>query len=468
MRIAGSASVLTKSEVELIHGAILRILSEVGVCIENETILSRLGEAGAEIDMGEMNAKFSPAFVEGFIAESDKFDWDNVKPHVACSAGIFEGPYLDPETDEYVPWTEERVRRHAKLAHYLENVDHAAMLGCPVEGVDRRIIPLIQRRMCWKNGLLSGGSIWDTRLCDYIIEMCEVMADEKGKQASDYVRGMVFFTSTLKLPASEAEQFVYFAEKGFKVTIDSMTSAGGSAPVTLAGAVAVHLCQVLASAIIWRVFYGTKDLHLSSTIAPYDMRTLIYAYGRPERQIANLMVADMAKHYGVSASGHGGHTDAKRPGPEAGAQKALTTIPTLMGCGSARVGAGYLSIDEMGCPVQMVIDNEFVGALRRFAAGCEINEETLAVDLVKEVGPGGLFMDRMHTAEHFRSELWEPKIWSREMFSGWLASGAKTALDKALEGYHEIMAMPDLPPGISDDTDKRLGEIMERAAAALD
>ena len=172
MRIAACARVLSDDEIRMIHAAVLRVLSEVGVRIENETMLARLADAGGEVDMGEMNVTFSPDFVEGFIAESEKFDWENVEPRVTSSAGIFQGPYLDPETDEFVPWTEERVRRHAKLAHYLENVDTAAMLGCPIEGIDRRVIPLIQRRICWKHGLSAGGSIWDIRLAPYILEMC--------------------------------------------------------------------------------------------------------------------------------------------------------------------------------------------------------------------------------------------------------------------------------------------------------
>ncbi|MFH1709102.1 MAG: trimethylamine methyltransferase family protein [Planctomycetota bacterium] len=130
--------------------------------------------------------------------------------------------------------------------------------------------------------------------------MCEYMAGATNRPVKDYFRGMVFLTSTLTLPKSEAEQFMYFAEKGWYVSICNMTSAGGTAPVMLAGALALHLAQVTFANIADRIFYGGKGHGLYSGIAPYDMRTLMYAYGRPEIPIMGLMAADMARHYGVS------------------------------------------------------------------------------------------------------------------------------------------------------------------------
>lgn len=463
MRIAACARVLDDREIVLIHAAMLRIVSEVGMKIESDEILSRLADHGGMVTRGDMVVRLAPETVESFIDASQKFDWDNVQPRVTASAGIFLGRYLDPETDEHVPWTEDSVKTYAKVARYLDNVDGAHMLGCPIEGSPRPIHPLYQRYICWRHGLRPGGSIWDVRLCPYILEMCGAMAAANDEAASRYFSGMVYLSTTLKLPANEAEQYLYFAKRNIPVGISHMSSAGGSAPVTLAGAVALHLAECVFINLIQRAFYGRKTFDVSCTIAALDMRTLMYAYGRPERQIMNMMMADMAKHYGATFSGHGGHTDAKRPSAEAGAQRALTTIPTLMSCGTTNVGAGLLSVDEIGSPIQMIIDNEYVGALKRFAQGCEVTDETLAVDVIKEVGPGNLFMDRDHTAAHFRAELWEPGLWSREMLDSWLSHGARTDADKARDIYHEIMAQPDREQGIPEDTDREFRRIMASA-----
>ena len=297
--------------------------------------------------------------------------------------------------------------------------------------------------------------------------MCAAMARAYDKMTRDYFTGAVYLTTTLTLAAGEAEHFVYFAERGFRVGIGHMTSAGGSAPVTLAGAVALHLAETVFINIIRRAFYGGREFPIGCTVAPLDMRTLIYPYGRPERQLANAMMADMAKQYGTAFHAHAGHAEAKRPSAEAGAQRALTSIPTLMCGGRTQVAAGLLSTDQVFSPIQMIIDNEFIGALKRFSRGCVVSEDTLAVDVIREVGPGNLFIDHQHTVDHFRTEHWEPDLWSREMFDAWMAQGARTDVDKARERYHEIVALPDQPFGFSEETDRELRGIMEKAERDL-
>ena len=120
MKIAPSTRVLNDSEIDRLHKAMLRILGKVGVRIENEKILSRLADyGGCKIDIPSMMVFFADEYVERFIAESERIDWDKIEPRVKSGAGIFEGFYLDPETDDFVPWTERRIIDYAKLAYYL-------------------------------------------------------------------------------------------------------------------------------------------------------------------------------------------------------------------------------------------------------------------------------------------------------------------------------------------------------------
>ena len=467
MRLGACATVLEPHEIERIHAAVARIMSEVGMRIESDVILSRLADAGCVVDLSTQTARCPPGVLSGFLQGSSRFDWESIQPVVHCNAGVYLGRNLDPFTDEHLDWSEERIVAYVKVAEALEHVERATMLGCPLPGVPSPIHPLYQRTFCWKHGLWPGGAVWDTRLCPYILEMCEVMADARAEPASTFFSASVYLSTTLTLACGEAEQYVYFVDRGLPVSIGHMSSAGGSAPVTLAGAVALHLAEGLFINMIQRAFRGVDTLRLGCSITPLDMRTLTYPYGRPERQIMNLMVADMAKHYGAAFSGHGGHTDAKRPSAEAGAQRALTTIPTLMCGGTTSVAAGLLSVDEVFSPIQMVIDNEYAGALKRFARGCEITDETLAVDVVKAVGPGGLFTGTDHTVAHFRSEIWEPGLWSRTMLSRWQVEGAKIDAERARDVCAEVLARPDTPPRISERVETELRRVMDRALAEL-
>ena len=198
-----------------------------------------------------------------------------------------------------------------------------------------------------------------------------------------------------------------------------------------------------------------------------DMRTLIYPYGRPEMAIANLMTAQLARHYSASFSGHAGLTDAKLPSVEAGAQKALTAIPTLLAGGSLLLDAGLLSIDEVCSPVQMILDDEFLGALQSFTREFSIAEETIGLDTILQVGPGGHFLDKLHTARNYRDEHWFPQIWSRQMLRPWMDAGGSLDVDVARETALEMQRLDAPAHRMSESLEREVLEIIGRAARSL-
>jgi len=275
----------------------------------------------------------------------------------------------------------------------------------------------------------------------------------------------------MKLGRHEAHQVAYFREHGLRVRIGDQYAMGASAPTTLAGAVTLNLAEQLALGILDWALFGDKRLRLGVSISPMDMRTMIYPYGRPAMAIANLITAQLARHYGAFFSGHAGLTDAKLPSVEAGAQKALTAIPTLLAGGSLGgslwLDAGLLSIDEVCSPIQMILDNEFLGALQRFAHEFQITEESIGLETILEAGPGGQFLDKPHTVRHFREELWEPTIWSREMLRPWMEKGKSLDVDRAREIALEIQRRGAEPSGMSEALEREVLRIIERAKEDL-
>ena len=147
-------------------------------------------------------------------------------------------------------------------------------------------------------------------------------------------------------------------------------------------------------------------------------------------------------------------------------QKVLSAMPCIL-AGGGNIGAGLLSIDELFSPIQMILDNELAGALRRVVRGFGVNADTLATDVIDQVGPGGFFTASEHSAAHFRNELWEPEIWSRESLQTWLRGERKIDADIALDIWHDHMSKPDFAPGISEDTERRLTDVIKRARRAI-
>jgi trimethylamine--corrinoid protein Co-methyltransferase len=142
-----------------------------------------------------------------------------------------------------------------------------------------------------------------------------------------------------------------------------------------------------------------------------------------------------------------------------------------MAGGSVWIDAGLLSIDEVFSPVQMVLDDEMIGALERFTHAFQVTEETIGLQEILEAGPGGHYLDKQHTARYFRQEHWNPTVWSRRMLRPWMEAGHKLDADVARE---MVMAVQEqvrqgalAPEGMSETLERAVLGIIERAKTEL-
>jgi len=464
MKLEQLLSFMTDKDIENMHLSVLKILKEIGVLVESKPILEKLSEFGAEIDLKTQVARFPSKIVENYINSIERYDWTNHKTRIDSGVGVCYGKYLDPETNKYEEWTEKRLADYVKLSKALSNVSGIGILGCPIKDIPGEIHPVYSKYLHWKLGIPNVGYVInDIELCPYIEEFHHVRAEAIGLDFKKSIHGGVFLISPLKFPRTEAEQFLYFAERGYTCFIDHMISMGGSGTVTVPGTVAIHLAESIFTSIVQYLYYGTKTLYCECSMSPLDMKGAGFCYGRPEKTAANLMFGQMAVHYGAEYIGQTGLADAKTPGSEAASQKLLTAIPNLMYFKQAHYAAGMLSIDEVGSPIQMILDNEVVGALKRLVKPEPVNDDTIAFDTIKEAGHGGLFTDKMHTAENFREEIWDSKLWSSDLFNGWVIKGSKSAEDLALEMWKEIMEQPDPEPAMTPEAEKKVKDIIDRA-----
>jgi trimethylamine---corrinoid protein Co-methyltransferase len=420
MRAAGNPfNLLSDSEVATIHGGAMRILREMGMEIQNEGLLKVLEEFGLPVDFQTQRVCFPTELVERFLAESEKFDWENLTPRVGGSAGIYHGRFHDPESGELVEWTEEAMAYYFSLARALPNMSGALMLGSRLP-CEAPLEPLYERYYCWKYGGREGSSIYLDETCPYLYDLYQARADSLGKPVQEVFHGTVYLVPALRLGHHEAYQVAYFRERGLRVGIGDMYAMGANSPITLAGSITLNIAEQLALRILDWAWFGVRQLRLGGSISVMDMRTMIYPYGRPEMALANLMIAQMARFYGASYSGHAGLSDAKLPSTESGYQKALTALPTLMACGSFWMDAGLLSIDEVCSPVQLILDDEFLSALKHMAKPFAVDEDSIGLETIIAAGPAGQYLDKDHTVKYLRKEQWDPRIWSREMLGPWL------------------------------------------------
>ena len=464
---SGSLDILSAEEVARLHGAALRILDEVGMEIESAEMRAHLAEHGGRIDAAGADARvrFSPAVVHRFLTETETVDWATLEPRVTASAGVYHSAYLEPGSNALLPWSEALLADYAALARQLPHIESAHLLGCNL-AVPAPLEPLYERYYAWKIGAQESGSIHLDALCPYILELCALRAEHLGRPIEQVFRGSAYLVPALKLGRHEAVQFLYFWQRGLRVSLGDMYAMGATAPVTAAGSLALWLAEQLALGMVQRAFFGGRTLGLGCSISPMDMRTAIYAFGRPEMSLNNLAMAQMARFYGLPFSGHGGLTTAKLPSAEVGAQKALTAIPALMASGRIHIDAGLLSLDEICSPVQMILDNELASALAHLCRSYAVDDETLALDLIAELGPGGHYLPTEHTARHYRRELWEPHVWSRQMLGDWLEEGRPLDADRATAWFHDTQRERQAAPSLDEAEEREILALIERAAEA--
>ena len=210
-----------------------------------------------------------------------------------------------------------------------------------------------------------------------------------------------------------------------------------------AGVMAITVVRVLAMAIT------TDAAPVVVVVAVRDMK---YLSGAIEMGLMNAAAAQMARFYQLPLYSTAGMSDAKVTDAQAGYETALTTLLVALAGGNLiHDAAGFLEFCMTASYDKLVIDNEINGMIMRAVEGINVNEETLAFDLLKKVGPGGHFVSSRHTRRHMRSEQYHPQLSNRDDREKWEKTGSKDTKARAADKVREVLEQPEqpvLPPEI--------------------
>ena len=438
-----------------IHANLLRVLREIGLKVENARLLDALDGIGAEIDSSAQIARFPSPVVEELLAEARVAE--RPPPAVDARASIYVGKYRDPHSGELKPMDTPTAAAYFDLARALPNVTSCFVTGWP--WADKpELEPLLERFHAWKLGVGASGILYPAESAEPLLDLLQAFAQLRGVPVQGVFAGGVFMQSPLRFPAEEAAQFEWWWSRGFKPGISHMTTGGLTGPVTPAGLVTVHLAEMIAIGLVYKACYGTASLDGSAMLAPVDMRTFMRPYGRPDMSVANLLFARMAEHYGISCFLHSGLTDAYLPSTEAGYQKAMSLMAALSTGSNALLEAGLLCGDRIYSPIQMILDNEFAGALRHMMRVPDCSDEAIGFDAMVEAGHEDLFTPLEHTVQHFREETWEPALWTREPLEA--CAELTTDEQRARDRYDELMATATHEEFLSPEEEEALLEVI--------
>jgi trimethylamine--corrinoid protein Co-methyltransferase len=246
--------------------------------------------------------------------------------------------------------------------------------------------------------------------------MAEMIAGgEEALRERPFVSFITLIISPFKIDRDYGEMTCFFAGKGLPVVVPTEPICGTTAPITLAGNVLTHVAETLAGiALVQCVRKGSPGI-CGSVGSISDLRTMNHLGGPIERAIINAAVSQMAQHFELPLYSTGGTSDAKSVGVQSTYESAMSALLVAMsGANYIHDIAGLMEADLTVSYEKLAIDNEILGMCQRVLRGIEVNDDTLALELMLRKGPGEDYLVEPHTVEHMRSEFFVPRLANRD------------------------------------------------------
>jgi len=450
----GQFKPLTDDQVRRIHEAALSILERTGVRVEEPEALRLFQDAGAIVDSDDSRVRLPRSLVEDAVdwapsrvllaGRDPKWDLELEGDRVHIGTGGAALNVLDLETGRRRPAVLHDVAELARLVDALDNIHFYLVPVYPTD-LDEDVIDVNTYYASLTNttkhvqaGIYAVQGIRDT------VEMCErIVGGAEALRERPIVSFITcWLVSPLRLATDVTTLLIETCRQRIPVVLSAAPMAGSTAPVTLAGMLAQLTAEQLSGVVLTQLAHRGAPLLIGPIPATADMQSGRYLAGAAEFGLTNAAMAQMAQFYRLPIYNSAGMTDAKTADVQAGFEKAMSAVLTVLaGSNFIHHAAGMLENMNMVAAEQFVIDNEILGMAMRVLQGVEVNDETLALDVIDEVGPGGHFLMADHTIRHMRSEFYYPSaVVDRKGWDMWLEDGAQDALERAREIAHDILS----------------------------
>jgi trimethylamine--corrinoid protein Co-methyltransferase len=449
-----------------LHEASLEILEKVGVCLQDPQAVELLRKAGAKIAEGG-RVHIQPKQVERALSLAPKsiLLYDRAgRPALPLErGGVFFGPgsdclyILDHRSGERRLATLRDVEEAVRLADGLPNIDFLMSAFLPSDVPPERANQAQMLAMLEQSAKPILFVTNDFAACRDIVRAAEAVAGGAEALAGRPFCGCyINVTSPLRHNTDSLQKLLFLAERGIPTTYTPMVLRGVSGPVTGAGATALANAGELVGLVLAQlVREGAPIIHSGGYGDVFDMRTMVGAYAGPESYGSR---TSMAAYYGLPSFGLGGASDSKLPDEQAAAEAALTLLAESLAGVNLVHDLGYLESGKCGSLQMLAVCDELAGWIRHFQRGIEVNAETLALDLIAELGPEGDFLSSEHTVRHFRED-WMPALFDRNHFEGWAAAGAKGLGARVQERVEQVLATHK-PAPIPPESRREIEEIL--------
>jgi len=467
------SSVLSDDQIARIHNASMSILEKTGVHVPHEDMLDRLEEAGAAVDRNEQRVRIRADLVARSVESAGKqFTLYGRDMNQTARFGQGERNYNSIAGE--ASWVDEigTERRFttmddaATAARFCDALSHINITGAMADPhetpVEYRCVEVCATLL---RNTTKPVTFWyhDRATARYINEILIALRGDE-RRAAEYPLCYPFLEpiSPLRFPFNGIDLLYETSRLNLPVPIGPMAQMGLSAPCSIGGTMAVENAEILAGVCITQMIRPGMPVCYGGICHAFDMRSTQMIFCGPEQAIFGVAMTQMGKHYGLPVYINVGLTDSKRPDAQAGLEAGVTLALGAAAGADIFGHMGICGVDQATSLDILALQNEIIGYVESTMRGLDLSDEALGLDVIDEVGPGGNFIDSVHTAEHFRQELWFPRLLDREYYQAWLDAGATSAEDRCRAETKRILAEHEVEP-LPADLDRALTKIVEAA-----
>lgn len=460
--------ILSADQVEAIHGTSLRILAEIGVEVLGDRALDILARGGARVDRATRRVRLDPAQVEELLAgvpstfrlharNPERFLDFGGSNLVFCAVG---GPAFVSDLDRgRRPGTFDAMCDYVRVIGSLDVLHQEG--GGPLEPTD---IPVPVRHLEMYRAFATFlDKSW--HCLGYgratVDDALEVMAIARGVSRDDLIREPSTMTiinsnSPLRLDGPMSEGLIEMARNGQPVVATPMSLAGAMSPITLAGALAEQNAEVLFMVALGQLARPGAPFVYGGFTSNVDMRSGAPAFGTPEYVKAQFATGQLARRYRLPW-----RSSNVNASPTVDAQAAYESEMSVWGAlmSGANLlyqGAGWLESGLTASFEKLILDAEILQMISEVLQPLVVDEASLGLATIEDVGPGGHFFGTTHTIERFEHAFYRPMLSDWRNFETWQEDGARTATERANGVWKQLLAEfkpPPMAPAIAEAID---------------
>ncbi len=442
-------ALLSESQLQDLHLAALELLRRKGIRFFHEDALALLSEQGAFVSDGNL-VRFPASMVEEAIASTPgrivMCDRDGEPAVFLEGTRTYFGTgsdcpgFLDPQTGEHRQWLQADLIDGYHLCDALPNIGFVMSLGIPAD-IDPALTYDVQMALMLEHTSKPLVFVTNDRAsCQRAIDMAAAVAG--GHEALTEQQHILLYSepsSPLQQSETAVDKLMLMAEYALPVVHSPGPLMGGTAPITIAGGLVMSLAEILSGLVVHQLVRPGAPFVFGAGLHHMDMSSAQICYGGPEFQLTKTAVAELGRWYGIPTWGYAGCSDAKVLDEQASLEAMLSVLMARL-CGSNLVhDVGYMESGLTTSFEMIVLTDELIAMTDGIMKGIEVSEETLLLDELVSVGPGGQFLDTKTTVRRFR-DFWYPGLLDRKRREAWLEEGSTTLGVRLNARVKEIVA----------------------------